>query len=244
MLRRARLVELRKRPDLNGRSGVILGPARADGRVPFRLDSPDEQNIWLQPANLQTEHDVLKAVDTATAKSEATPNSWKGGVALLPTMETGQVLVEHRIGRGRCVVAAVPLPQGSAVPVISGRAAWASCLLPSQRKARCVHCFALHRSGSRVGSLIPCERCEYVRYCSAACREADKLQHGRQCAALADPFSELRSLEAATRSGNLGRLGAVLLAGRCLWRRQANECECRGKCGTDAKQRGAERGAL
>ena len=130
------------------------------------------------------------------------------------------IAVEEREGRGRCVVAAMTLPPGTSLPVISGAPPFATCVMPSLRKERCAVCL---QAGKRGTALVACKDCGHTHYCSAVCREADAPLHRHQCPHLRSPTSALLALEADAAPGMLGRFGSLLLASRCLWRQRELE---------------------
>ena len=111
-------------------------------------------------------------------------------------------------GRGRCAVAAKALPPGSVVTRFSGRP-YASCPLPSQRERLCAYC--LRSAGTK--KLARCSKCKWAHYCGAACQRGDWESHKHECRVLAT--GKLDGLADAPAAD-------VLLAGRCLRRRQAN----------------------
>jgi hypothetical protein len=143
-----------------------------------------------------------------------------------------RVRVADLAGRGRGVVASEALLAGTLVSELGGPP-FAATPLQSVRTSRCAHCFGAVRDvlaplDERGGGAfadratpappVTCVRCGYVHYCSAECRDADASQHGRQCAHLC-VGGALRALDTSVAPCVLGRLGVLLLAGRCLWRR-------------------------
>ena len=169
------------------------------------------------------------ADDLSGAAPLPTPPPMTGDVAC--TSAAGLRVVEIA-ARGRGIIASNALPAGTLLSELGGPPLGA-CVLPSRRLTRCARCFAELRSARArpdelltqpfplSGSLhvrMPCAKCAFAHYCSAACAEADAPQHARQCKHLAEGGA-LRALEGSSQIGAVGRLGAVLLAGRCLWRR-------------------------
>ena len=84
------------------------------------------------------------------------------------------ITVEEREGRGRCVVATMPLPKGTSLPIISDSSPFATCVMPSLRKERCAVCL---QAGKRGAALLACVECGHTYYCSDACRKAVRVQH-------------------------------------------------------------------
>ena len=174
---------------------------------------PQKQAKLPPPATFASSSEVAKPAAASTAAAAAL------------------VRVTEIEGRGRGVIATKRIPAGTLLTELSGPA-FSACPLPSQRMTRCALCFDELRGPRKTPdeSLLrpfpqsgqPAIRkaspsCEYVYYCSSHCLEADKSQRQRQCKHLKSADGPLRGLEGA--SGSLGRLGVLLLAGRCLWRR-------------------------
>ena len=232
-------------PNLNSVAGIVLGRARDDGRIPVRISVPGVagvEDIWLKPVNLMpmsrataTDGDAIHehpspGQDALRAQLKAKEQHPSHAVVETPSQawlarrlrESGTPsLVSIQPGRRHPTTAEL-LPAGSIVPGLSGSAAFAACVLPAMRKRCCANCLRL-AADSTV--LQPCPTCNHPSYCSEECLQEDAPLHRRQCPSLADSGSALHVLEAETLAGDLGRSGALLLAGRCLLRRHDLEAE-------------------
>ena len=121
--------------------------------------------------------------------------------------------------RGRGIVTERALEVGSTISV--GGPPYAAVLLPSLVEHRCSMCLkSLSQQRRRHHETTRrCNGCGFVCYCSAECEAEDARQHSRQCAALSQTSSFRRMDDSRSEHSALGRMGAALLAGRCLWRR-------------------------
>ena len=123
---------------------------------------------------------ALQAVPIRESATEHTP----GSDDKLCTEGTLRHLAEHgcaverRPGRGRCVIAARPLPAGA---VVMQTAANAAVLLPHFLERRCGCCFT---KPGPAHKLLRCARCSQVAYCSKGCQKLDWASHKRECAVI------------------------------------------------------------
>lgn len=112
--------------------------------------------------------------------------------------------VEARQGRGRCVVAARPLPCGA---IVMRCAASAAALLPQHWDRRCACCLSKPATGSK---LLRCSRCSAVSYCSKECQVLDWLSHKRECR-----VAKGGAIRRLVEQGSTPAVTDVLLLGRC-----------------------------
>ncbi|KAJ4458003.1 hypothetical protein PAPYR_6403 [Paratrimastix pyriformis] len=110
------------------------------------------------------------------------------------------MLVNVAPGRGRYVVAAQDLPEGS---VVLEDPAVMLMLNPSQRKAHCAHCTQLLTSQGG----IPCPCCHTFMYCSEECLHNDAPLHAQEC--------HLQRLKVCPQRNDIERLITFRLLSLC-----------------------------
>ena len=213
----------------------LSGPRGAEGVwVRRRNVDPNYERLYEGPPRCFTQPSQVASAPSTAATPSAAAMSVAGAPAsdslevdgsrplieaLVRALQGGaaEASLEERVGRGRCAIAMGRLPAGTTLPLFSGQP-FAACPIPALRSRQCAACLRELRRHD-AGTPCTCPHCAFPSYCSAACRAADSAQHARQCRHLVDESAPLRRLEAAAEGIALGRLGALLLASRCLWRR-------------------------
>ena len=148
-------------------------------------------------ARRKAARDAAQAVPVSYLRSEASPST-----------PSATVFIQSIAGRGRCVMAAVALPEGTIVDALSAGGPYAACPLHARQTSTCESCLGSTRSAGST-QLHACSSqaprgCSTL-YCCEACRARDHETHGYEATLQHEPGSPRH----ASRAGGASDHGST-----------------------------------